>query len=119
MNRKESINKQVLDFFRTNDLISVKKLEDKLNLPATTIHQALCGSRDIPEKHLFNIIYELVQYGFKLDGYDWTIDDNPDIQHIYGRKFIDMVETIEDNEGGIVYVVKEDRTLACDITDLL
>lgn len=117
MDRHSQLSKQVCDFLKTHDLISTNGLEKKLNLPQSTIGQALNGSRDIPQKHLFEIIRELIQYGLKVDGFDWVLDDEPHVQNIYGRKFVELVDTIEE-DNSFVYVVKEYRTLASDISDL-
>jgi len=118
MDRHSQLSKEVCDFLKTHDLISFHGLEKKLNLPQSTIGQALNGSRDIPQKHLFEIIRELIQYGLKIDGFDWVLDDELHVPNIYGRRFIELVDTIEEGNS-IVYLVKEDRTLASDIIDLL
>jgi hypothetical protein len=118
MDRHSQLSKQVCDFLKTHELISTNGLEKKLNLPQSTIGQSLNGSRDIPRKHLFEIIRELIQYGLKIDGFDWVLDDEPHVPNIYGKRFISLLNTIEE-DGGFVYIVKEDRTLASDLTDLL
>jgi transcriptional antiterminator len=119
MDRHNDLSKQVCDFLKSHKLISVNKLEKKLNLPQSTIAQALNSTtRFIPSKHLYSIIFELVQYGLKIDGYEWEIDDNLNVPNIYGRKFVELVDTIED-ENSFVYVVKEYRTLASDLSDLI
>lgn len=118
MDRHSQLSKQVCDFLKTHDLISTNGLEKKLNLPQSTIGQSLNGSRDIPRKHLFEIIRELIQYGLKIDGFDWILDDEQHVPNIYGRRFISLEETIEEGNS-IIYLVKEDRTLASDLSDLL
>lgn len=118
MDRHSQLSKQVCDFLKTHELISVNSLEKKLNLPQSTIGQALNGSREIPSKHLYNLIFELVQYGLKIDGYDWVIDDDLNVPNIYGRKFVELVNTIDDGNS-FTYLVKEYRTLASDLSDLV
>ncbi len=118
MDRHSSISKQVCDFLKTHELISTNGLEKKLNLAQSTLAQALNGSREIPRKHLYEIIRELIDYGLKIDGFDWTADDDINVPNIYGKRFIKMLDTIEE-DGGFVYIVKEDRTFASDLEDLI
>jgi len=66
MNRNEQIkkSKQIVDFLNDRDLISVKTLEDKLNLPGSTISKAIYGTRLIPKKHIKSIECVLEKYGY-------------------------------------------------------
>lgn len=118
MDRHSQLSKQVCDFLKTHELISVNSLEKKLSIPQSTIGQSLSGKRDIPQKHLFEIIHELIQYGLKIDGFDWVIDDDLNVPNIYGRKFLELVDTIDEGSS-FTYLVKEDRTLASDLSDLI
>lgn len=118
MTREQEVNNQVIEFFKTHEFISVTAVEKSLKLPDSTIRQAMVGNRNIPLKHLFSIIRAIIPYGFKLNGFSWELDDLEYIPNIYGSKDIEEMETIEENNS-FFYVVKQVRTLACDITDLL
>lgn len=66
MNKDEQIkkSKQIVDFLNDRELISVKILEDKLNLPGATISKAIYGTRLIPKKHIQRIECVLEKYGY-------------------------------------------------------
>jgi len=118
MERKQHINQQILGFLEDRPLISQHGIEKKLGMPQSTIGQAFKGDRKIPSKHLYPIILELIQYGFKLDGFSWEQPD-PQIPHIFGRKYVSDEGFEETEDGGFIYTVKEYRTMAADLEDLL
>ena len=66
MDNEEQIkkSKQIVDFLNDRDLISVKILEDKLNLPGATISKAIYGTRLIPKKYIQAIECVLEKYGY-------------------------------------------------------
>ena len=66
MNKEEQIkkSKQIVDFLNDRELISVKILEDKLNLPGATVSKAIYGTRLIPKKHIQRIECVLEKYGY-------------------------------------------------------
>lgn len=84
-------------------------------MPQSTIGQALSGKRNIPEKYIFELLCELAQYGLKIDGYMLSYD--APIQVLFGRKFLENIETIEVN-GHLEYVLKESRTIWTSYFDL-
>lgn len=106
----------ICDFLKSHELISVNALEEKLQIPASTIGQALNGNRLIPSKHIYCILCELAKYGIKIHDFNLTLDEETDV--IFGRRFIENIETIE-NESNFEYVIKEDRIFFSDYTDLI
>lgn len=117
MNRKKEINEQIVNFLKDAELISMHRLEKKLGLSQALIHKCIQGDREIPTKHLYSLILELIKYGFKLDGFTWEQPD-PHIPHIFGRKCISY-EGFEEKDGEFRHTVKEYQTMAADLEDLL
>lgn len=117
MNRKQEINEQIVNFLKDAELISRHRLEKKLGLSQALLHKCVQGDREIPTKHLYTLILELIQYGFKLDGFTWEQPD-PHIPHIFGRKYVEDCG-FEEKDGEFTYTVKEYRTMAADLEDLL
>lgn len=116
---QEKYTKIILDFLNSHSLISVKGIEETLNIPQSTIGQATNG-RLIPEKHIYPLICFLADYGLKIDGYDLIYDAVDDT--LTGRKWIENLETIEIEENGasqFEYIIKEDRILITDYFDLI
>lgn len=57
----------IVDFLRSHPLINVNALEKLLELPFTSVHQAVTGKRSIPKGHIFKILAELSKYGLTLE----------------------------------------------------
>ena len=58
------MQKKIIDFLKSHELISVHALEKKCGLPQSTIYKAKNG-RTLPEKYHESLIKELKRYGFK------------------------------------------------------
>lgn len=112
---QEKYSKIITDFLLNRPAISVNYLEKELNLPQSTIGQALNGNRLIPEKHIFPILCFLVSYGLQVDGYNLSFDSESCT--ISGRKWAENIDTIEEGSG-FAYIVKEYRILFSDYSDL-
>jgi uncharacterized protein (DUF488 family) len=54
-----------IEFLKSHDLIAIEKLDRKLEIPITTIRQAMLIKRKIPEKYHKKIIKELKKYSFE------------------------------------------------------
>lgn len=118
MNIQEKYSNVITEFLRTHPAISSNRIEEELNLPQSTIGQALNGGRLIPVKHIFPLLCYLARYGLELDGYQLNYDPADGL--LTGRKWVENKEVIE-VEGGssFEYIVKEYRFLASDYFDLL
>ncbi len=113
---QEKLNELLLAFFKSHPAIAPTTVEKELDLPSTTIRQALAGAQLIPVKHLYPIICYLAGYGLQIDGYSLSYDaaDNT----LSGRKWVENMETVEE-DGGFAYIVKEHRFNANDVFDIL
>lgn len=60
------IMQEIIIFLKSHPLISVNRLESRLNIPQRSIAQAMAGLRSIPKKHISAIEKELSHYGFSL-----------------------------------------------------
>lgn len=105
----------IIKFLKSHPLISAKGLEEVLEMPQSTIGQALSGVRLIPVKHIYNIVCYLAAYGLEIDGYLLTY--NQEDNTITGRKWVKNMKNIKEG-AGFAYVVKEYRILATDYFDL-
>lgn len=105
----------ITDFLSTHPAISMNRVEEDLGVPQSTLFKAK-GDRLIPTKHIYPLLCYLAGYGLKIDGYDLSYDPADDT--LTGRRWVDNVDTIEE-DGGFVYVVKEYRLLAAGYFDLL
>lgn len=114
MTTQQKYSDAICEFLTSHHLIAVATLEQLLSLPASTIAQALNGSRSIPQKHIFPILCELARYGIEVEGYRLVYDEATDT---IIAAFADEVETKEEGDG-FVYFVKEYRWIACSYTDL-
>ena len=114
---QEKYSDMICDFLRSHNLISVNALEEKLNIPQSTIGKAMNENRLIPTKHIFPIICELSRYGFEIDGYSLSLDEATGV--LFGRKFVENIETIEEPQGSFEYIIKEYRNIYSDFFDLL
>lgn len=56
---------KIVKFIRRRDLIDVYTLEQKAGIPYQTLQKALTGGRDIPAKHIPNLVKLLRPYGLK------------------------------------------------------
>lgn len=115
MSKQVDYTKHICEFLLNHILISVNGLEQLLQLPATTISQAMNGSRSIPEKHIFKIVCELANYGFEIDGYILRYDASDN--SLSGRKWVKNIKTVKEGDG-FAYIVKEYRWIAGDYSDL-
>lgn len=113
-NMQKKYSEIITAFLKSHPLISVKGLEEALNIPQSTIGQMKTG-RLIPEKHIFGLICHLANYGMEIDGY--TLSYDPADGVLTGRKWAENIETIEEN-GAFTYIVKECRMLADSYFDL-
>lgn len=109
--KQEKYSLIICEFLNERDLISVNALEKKLALPQSTFGQALSGKRLIPEKHIWNIICELANYGLKIDGYSLEYDS--DGGSLFFRKTVSVKTRKKD------YLVTELRWIAGSYFDLM
>lgn len=65
--KQKKYTRIVVDFLKSHPLISVNALEKLLDLPFTSVHQAVSGKRLIPKSHIFKILVELANYGLTLE----------------------------------------------------
>lgn len=112
---KENYSNQIVEFLKNHSLISINSLEKELNIPQSTIGQALNGSRVLPLKFMWPITCKLIQYGFKPFGYDF--EEDKETNTIFGRKWVKNIKNKKDNH--LIWVIEEERILASDITDLI
>lgn len=112
----KDVSATIVEFLTEHPLISVNALEVELGMPQSTIGQALGGGRDIPRKYIYELICILCNYGLSINDVSFTYD--PIISTLFGRKFLDNVETIEDGNS-FEYIVKEARIVAMTYEDLL
>lgn len=120
MERKQNITNQIITFLEGKPFISRNKIEKHLGMPQASLRKFIKGEREIPNKWVYPLILILIPYGLQLDGFTWTID--PETNFIFGKKFLeDISEEETEIEGGtsISYIVRETRTMACDLEDLL
>lgn len=115
-NLQEKYSNLICDFLKSHSFISVHALEKECNIPQGTINQATNQSRQIPAKHIYNILCELVDYGLKIN--DYTMKFDPEDGNLYGRKWVENVGTEEEGQG-FVYIVKEHRVVFTNFADLI
>ncbi len=111
----------ICDFLRSHHMIPAQTLELKLDIPITTIQKAVIGERNIPEKHIFPILCELVGYGMKIDGYTCEVDE---FGHLYCYLRVETIDTIEvksqsSGSSHFEYISKEYRIHYTDYDDLM
>lgn len=58
------LSNHFVDFLKSHDLISVHRLEAKLNIPKDTLRKAKAGKRHIPGKYFYDMALLLNDYGF-------------------------------------------------------
>lgn len=117
--KKKRYSELICNFLKTHDCISISTLEQKCEMPPTTLQKAMSGDRLIPEKFLYTLVYVLANYGLELD-YDWKITC---VEHgnIFMRKFVRNVKTkeIKEPDGShFVYVLEEYRSMVEDFHEL-
>jgi hypothetical protein len=112
--------KQIIKFLEEKPFISRNKIENHLAMPQASLRKFIKGEREIPNKWVYPLILTLIPYGLQLDGFVWSID--PETNFIFGKKFLEEIETQEEQvDGGtsISYIVREARTMASDLEDLI
>lgn len=54
----------IVMFIKSRPAISISALEREIGLPRNTLRHAIKGFRDIPQRHMMDIIAILKRYGF-------------------------------------------------------
>jgi len=62
-------NNALIEYFKTHPLISLNGLEQKLNIPQSTLSKAVKGHRPIPIGYLYKLSLELRDYGYQIENY--------------------------------------------------
>lgn len=100
----------ILSFLESHSLISVNLLEQELALPQSTIGKAKSGDRLIPEKHIFDMLCFLSDYGIK-DIHGHTLVHDKPTNTLFGYKRTAETKTFE------IQKYKNGKTIEIDITD--
>lgn len=116
--KETQLSTQIIEFLKNHPLISLNKLEKKIKMRSQgTLSRCISTSKPIPSIYIFPLIYELGNYGIKIDGYD--ISPDSDTPHIFLKKEIGLAECVEEEEGYFIYIQKQNRSIACDLSDLI
>ena len=70
-NEEHLINESnaLIEYFKTHPLISLNALEEKLNIPQSTLSKAVKGHRPIPIVYWYKLSLELRDYGYHIENY--------------------------------------------------
>lgn len=112
---QKKYNDIIINFLKDHPLISERALEKIVGAPQSTIGAAKNGSREIPVKHIFNLLCELSKYGLKIEGYSLEIDK--DTYTLFGRKFLKEIE-VKEESGHFTYTIQEARIIINDFYEL-
>lgn len=59
----------LIEYLKTHPLISLNALEEKLNIPQSTLSKAVKGHRPIPIGYWYKLSLELRDYGYHIENY--------------------------------------------------
>lgn len=59
------MSEEIVKFLKAHPLISIRRLELKLDIPETMLSHALKKQRNIPGKYWLSLEKELKKYGYK------------------------------------------------------
>ena len=115
MDKQKFYSDAICDYLKSHPFVSVYAVEIELKLPVSTIAQALNGSRLIPEKHIYNILFLLADYGIQIDEYKLSSEKKD--KSISAHRWVKNEKTIKEGKG-FAYIVREYRWIAYEYSDL-